>query len=78
MMTANRTSLYLVMSKESLRINRTARNNMITNMTFPNNASPITSLQLKIVEKTLLEEAPPTLFTFEKDNLTYIVMDCLS
>ena len=38
----------------------------------------MTSVQLEIVEKILLEEAPSALFPFEKDILTYIVMDCLS
>lgn len=38
----------------------------------------ITSVQLEIVEKILLEEAPSALFPFKKDILTYIVMDCLS
>jgi len=36
-------------------------------MMFPNNASPITSKQLKIVEKMLVDEAPSALFPFEKD-----------
>lgn len=67
-----------MISKDNLRINRTPRSNMIINMMFPNNASPITSVQLEIVEKILLEEAPSALFPFKKDILTYIVMDCLS
>jgi hypothetical protein len=32
-------------------------------------------MQLKTVEKMLLEEAPSALFPFEKDILTCIVMD---
>lgn len=45
---------------------------MNINTMFPNNASPTTSVQLETVEKMLLEEAPPALFPFEKDILTYI------
>lgn len=51
---------------------------MAINMMFPNNASPRTLVQLKIVENMLLEESLSALLPFEKDILTYIVMGCLS
>lgn len=40
---------------------------MAINMMFPNNASPRTLVQLKIVENMLLEESLSALLPFEKD-----------
>lgn len=36
--------VYLIISKYNLRIYRTPRSNMIINIMFPNDASPITSV----------------------------------
>lgn len=47
-------------------------------MMFPNNASPRTSLQFKIVDNVLLEEFLSAVLAFETDILTYIVMGHLS
>jgi len=68
-MTADRTSLYLIILKDSLRIYRTPRSKMAINMMFPNNASPRTSLQFKIVDNVLLEEFLSAVLAFETDIL---------